>query len=76
LTDAAAAGRRDPLVSLKENVIMGHLIPAGTGFKIHQDIELVKEAPDFLLPVAEKPKEETKVVKETKKAKETKEAKS
>jgi len=31
LTDAAAAGKEDELVGLKENVIMGHLIPAGTG---------------------------------------------
>ncbi len=42
LTDAAASGRRDPLRGLKENVIMGHLIPAGTGFKEHRNIELVK----------------------------------
>jgi DNA-directed RNA polymerase subunit beta' len=33
LTDAAISGKRDDLVGLKENVIMGHLIPAGTGFK-------------------------------------------
>ena len=32
LTEAALAGRRDNLVGLKENVILGHLIPAGTGF--------------------------------------------
>jgi DNA-directed RNA polymerase subunit beta' len=31
LADAAFAGRRDNLMGLKENVIMGHLIPAGTG---------------------------------------------
>jgi len=33
LTDAAIHGRRDHLLGLKENVIMGHLIPAGTGFR-------------------------------------------
>jgi DNA-directed RNA polymerase subunit beta' len=33
LTDAAIHGRRDQLLGLKENVIMGHLIPAGTGFR-------------------------------------------
>ncbi|MBI4398756.1 MAG: DNA-directed RNA polymerase subunit beta', partial [Candidatus Omnitrophica bacterium] len=37
LTEAASAGRRDDLVGLKENVIMGHLIPAGTGFREHAD---------------------------------------
>jgi DNA-directed RNA polymerase subunit beta' len=46
LTEAAAAGKRDELRGLKENVIVGHLIPAGTGFKWHQDIELVKHAND------------------------------
>jgi DNA-directed RNA polymerase subunit beta' len=43
LTEAAASGRVDELRGLKENVIMGHLIPAGTGFKGHRDIEMVKE---------------------------------
>jgi DNA-directed RNA polymerase subunit beta' len=33
LTDAAISGKRDDLQGLKENVIVGHLIPAGTGFK-------------------------------------------
>ena len=37
LTEAALAGKIDKLVGLKENVILGHLVPAGTGFKIHQD---------------------------------------
>ena len=37
LTEAALAGRVDELVGLKENVILGHLIPAGTGFHLHQD---------------------------------------
>ncbi len=40
LTDAAASGKRDELFGLKENVIVGHLIPAGTGLKIHRDITL------------------------------------
>ncbi len=42
LTEAAASGRRDELIGLKENVIMGHLIPAGTGFSSHRRIEMVK----------------------------------
>ena len=44
LTDAATRGKRDELFGLKENVIVGHLIPAGTGFKAHRDIEVVKTA--------------------------------
>ncbi|MDD5128578.1 MAG: DNA-directed RNA polymerase subunit beta' [Candidatus Omnitrophica bacterium] len=42
LTEAATSGKRDELFGLKENVIVGHLIPAGTGFKAHRDIEVVK----------------------------------
>jgi DNA-directed RNA polymerase subunit beta' len=37
LTDAAVNGKRDELRGLKENVIVGRLIPAGTGFAYHQD---------------------------------------
>ncbi|OGX59919.1 MAG: DNA-directed RNA polymerase subunit beta' [Omnitrophica WOR_2 bacterium RIFOXYC2_FULL_45_15] len=44
LTEAAASGKKDDLLGLKENVIVGHLIPAGTGLKIHQSIEVVREA--------------------------------
>lgn len=40
LTEAALAGKVDRLVGLKENVILGHLIPAGTGFRIFQDSEV------------------------------------
>ncbi|QCU89403.1 DNA-directed RNA polymerase subunit beta' [Thiomicrorhabdus sediminis] len=36
LTEAAVSGKRDTLVGLKENVIVGRLIPAGTGFAYHQ----------------------------------------
>ncbi|MEW6075150.1 MAG: DNA-directed RNA polymerase subunit beta' [Candidatus Omnitrophota bacterium] len=42
LTDAATAGKSDELFGLKENVIVGHLIPAGTGFRTHRDVEAVK----------------------------------
>ena len=42
LTDAAASGKRDELRGLKENVIMGHLIPAGTGYEAHRNIEVGK----------------------------------
>jgi len=44
LTEAATSGKRDELFGLKENVIVGHLIPAGTGFRNHRDIEVVKVA--------------------------------
>ncbi len=41
LTDAAIKGKSDPLLGLKENVIIGKLIPAGTGMECYSDIELV-----------------------------------
>ena len=40
LTEAALAGKTDNLVGLKENVILGHLVPAGTGFHTFQDAEV------------------------------------
>ncbi|HHK42800.1 MAG TPA: DNA-directed RNA polymerase subunit beta', partial [Planctomycetaceae bacterium] len=40
LTEAALASKEDPLVGLKENVILGHLIPAGTGFRRLRDAEI------------------------------------
>ncbi|WP_296561756.1 DNA-directed RNA polymerase subunit beta' [uncultured Acetobacterium sp.] len=43
LTDAAIKGKVDPLVGLKENVIIGQLVPAGTGVKMYGDIDLVYE---------------------------------
>ena len=42
LTEAASSGKVDNLLGLKENIIMGHLIPAGTGFRGNKDIELVR----------------------------------
>ena len=41
LTEAATLGKSDRLRGFKENVIMGHLIPAGTGFKSNRNFELV-----------------------------------
>jgi DNA-directed RNA polymerase subunit beta' len=46
LTDAATSGKVDYLRGLKENVIVGHLIPAGTGFNTYKNIEMVKYAND------------------------------
>ncbi|NLO39599.1 MAG: DNA-directed RNA polymerase subunit beta' [Ruminiclostridium sp.] len=40
LTEAAIKGKIDPLLGLKENVIIGKLIPAGTGMSIYRDIEV------------------------------------
>jgi DNA-directed RNA polymerase subunit beta' len=41
LTDAAIKGKEDHLIGLKENVIIGKLIPAGTGMKRYKEIEIV-----------------------------------
>jgi len=55
LTDAAVRGARDDLKGLKENIIIGHLIPAGSGIHRYHDIEFVVEQ-DFydeeILPLA------------------------
>ena len=51
LTEAALAGKADYLVGLKENVILGHLIPAGTGFRQYQDSE-VRYRPEALQAMA------------------------
>jgi DNA-directed RNA polymerase subunit beta' len=42
LTEAATLGRIDNLRGFKENVIMGHLIPAGTGFPVHRDVQIAQ----------------------------------
>ena len=46
LTEAAIRGKIDPLIGLKENVILGKLIPAGTGMKRYKDIE-IKDSYNF-----------------------------
>jgi len=56
LTDASTLGKVDNLRGFKENVIMGHLIPAGTGFDCYRDAEIeftVEEPP----PIAKEPAE-------------------
>ncbi len=40
LTEASLRGAEDELVGLKENVLLGHLIPAGTGFSAHQEVRV------------------------------------
>ena len=63
LTEAAVAGKVDYLRGLKENVIMGRLIPAGTGLERYRNIELLTEVPpmpppEAILPPAELSPEE------------------
>jgi DNA-directed RNA polymerase subunit beta' len=50
LTDAATLGRTDCLRGFKENVIMGHLIPAGTGFPAHKEMKIVNFGSDDVGP--------------------------
>ncbi|MFZ2539673.1 MAG: hypothetical protein WAX04_12365, partial [Oscillospiraceae bacterium] len=44
LTEAAIKGKVDPLLGLKENVIIGKLIPAGTGMNCYRNVEVVSTA--------------------------------
>ena len=55
LTEAATMGKIDRLTGFKENVIMGHLIPAGTGFHTHRsvDIELTVEEPEPIVEASD-----------------------
>jgi DNA-directed RNA polymerase subunit beta' len=50
LTEAAISGRVDELRGLKENVIIGHLIPAGTGSKFYRDLKMEVDQPLFVTP--------------------------
>jgi DNA-directed RNA polymerase subunit beta' len=61
LTDAAVAGKTDYLRGLKENVIMGRLIPAGTGLRKYKDISVIEPEEEI---------EEWKKLEEQKKEKE------
>ena len=44
LTDAAIRGKNDPLLGIKENVIIGKLLPCGTGMKVYSDVQITKGA--------------------------------
>ncbi|MCH5213114.1 MAG: DNA-directed RNA polymerase subunit beta', partial [Oscillospiraceae bacterium] len=48
LTDAAIKGKIDPLMGLKENVIIGKLIPAGTGMSMYKDINITMNGEEVL----------------------------
>ncbi len=56
LTEAAVRGKKDELVGLKENVIIGRLIPAGTGLPVYRSLELA--TPDGAALIVEPPKRE------------------
>jgi len=63
LTEAATMGKVDYLRGFKENVIMGHIIPAGTGYQLHRRVDLkplvepppVEESEALALPLVEQP---------------------
>ena len=59
LTDAAIRGAKDDLLGLKENIIIGHLIPAGSGIYRYAEIEL--EPPAGYEPPPPAPVEEVAV---------------
>ena len=62
LTEAALAGKTDRLVGLKENVILGHIVPAGTGFKAYRQ-KMAKKLGEPI-PVEELPSPEVEEVDE------------
>ncbi|HUU42151.1 MAG TPA: DNA-directed RNA polymerase subunit beta', partial [Planctomycetota bacterium] len=67
LTEAALSGRVDHLMGLKENVILGHLIPAGTAFRSYNAIEIKKNVLSMepALATAETPDAEETPLEET-----------
>jgi DNA-directed RNA polymerase subunit beta' len=66
LTEAALGGKVDQLLGLKENVILGHMIPAGTGFKAHFKTLVQKNvAPSVLKSLEEEAEREGEVSLET-----------
>ena len=68
LAEAAASGKTDDLLGLKENVIVGHLIPAGTGLYAHRNVGIKVEEKTKTGPGTkekkEKPKSEEKQTKQ------------
>ena len=65
LTESATQGRRDYLRGFKENVILGHLIPAGTGFPMHRCLKLVplcEPIPEDQMPLSEEEKQRRAVI--------------
>jgi DNA-directed RNA polymerase subunit beta' len=64
LTEAAASGKTDELYGLKENVIVGHLIPAGTGFHTHRDVDVARVGADKVTQEIQTKQQETAKLKE------------
>jgi len=71
LTEAAIKGKVDPLIGLKENVIIGKLIPAGTGMKRYRNVKLdtgedeyEMEDDDLMLDETEMSEEQTEITSE------------
>jgi len=64
LTDAATLGKIDYLKGFKENVIMGHLIPAGSGFHRHRDVEIefTVEEPEPIVELVDENDDELSVI--------------
>lgn len=54
LSDAAIKGKIDPLIGLKENVIIGSLIPAGSGLHLYRDLEVEKSEEEEKVPAVSK----------------------
>jgi len=66
LTNAAIAGSRDELRGLKENIIIGHLIPAGTGKREYRNVKLFDEHSEDLDAVVQDILEQRKLTRELK----------
>ncbi len=63
LTEAAIKGKVDPLIGLKENVIIGKLIPAGTGMRRYRDVQIdITGTDDYKYDLAHAKKEEPEVL--------------
>ena len=61
MTEAAIKGKVDSLIGLKENVIIGKLIPAGTGVKRYREVRLdidEKEEEDLVVDMADDPEQD------------------
>ena len=59
LTDAAIKGKVDHLIGLKENVIIGKLLPAGTGMEVYNNVEVVKNEPYSVAAAVHEPTTES-----------------
>ena len=65
LTEAATKGKVDPLLGLKENVIIGKLVPAGTGMPCYRNVAIVKDGEQMQEEAANDDESEFVLAKET-----------